>query len=131
MVTQMIKTLPAMQETQARSPGEGNSYQLQYSCLEIPVDRGAWWATVHGVAKSRTRLSGTKLVILFLAFFFRNLHTVFHRSCANLHLQPYTEGFLFLHILANISYLWSFVDSHSDRCEVILHLHFNLHFPDD
>ena len=40
-----------------RSPGEGNGYPLQYSCLETPMDGGAWWATVHGVAKSRTRLS--------------------------------------------------------------------------
>ena len=40
-----------------RSPGEGNGYPLQYSCLENPMDRGAWWATVHGVAKSQTRLS--------------------------------------------------------------------------
>ena len=39
-----------------RSPGEGNGNPLQYSCLENPMDR-AWWATVHGVAKSRTRLS--------------------------------------------------------------------------
>ena len=35
-----------------RSPGEGNSYPLQYSCLENSMDRGAWQATVHGVAKS-------------------------------------------------------------------------------
>ena len=40
-----------------RSPGEGNGNSLQYSRLENPMDRGAWWATVHGVAKSRTRLS--------------------------------------------------------------------------
>ena len=40
-----------------RSPGERNGNPLQYSCLENPMDRGAWWATVHGVAKSRTRLS--------------------------------------------------------------------------
>ena len=40
-----------------RSPGAGNGNPLQYSCLENPTDRGAWWATVHGVAKSRTRLS--------------------------------------------------------------------------
>ena len=39
------------------SPGEGNGTPLQYSCLENPMDRGAWWATVHGVAKGRTRLS--------------------------------------------------------------------------
>ena len=40
-----------------RSPGEGNGNPLQYSCLENPMDVGAWWATVHGVAKSRIRLS--------------------------------------------------------------------------
>ena len=40
-----------------RSPGEGNGNSLQYSCLENPMDRGAWWATVHGVAKSQTQLS--------------------------------------------------------------------------
>ena len=40
-----------------RSPGEGNGNPLQYSCLENPMDRGAWWATVHGVTKSWTRLS--------------------------------------------------------------------------
>ena len=37
--------------------GEGDGTPLQYSCLETPMDRGAWWATVHGVAKSLTGLS--------------------------------------------------------------------------
>ena len=36
-----------------RSPGEGNGYPLQYSCLENSMDRGAWWATIDGVAKNR------------------------------------------------------------------------------
>ena len=40
-----------------RSPGEGNGNSLQYSCLENPMDQRAWWATVHGVTKSRTRLT--------------------------------------------------------------------------
>ena len=40
-----------------RSPGEGNGNPLQYSCLENSMDGGPWWATVHGVAKSWTRLS--------------------------------------------------------------------------
>ena len=40
-----------------RSSGEGNGNPLQYSCLENPMDGGAWWATVHGVAKSQTQLS--------------------------------------------------------------------------
>ena len=41
-----------------RSPGEGNSYPLQYSYLENSMDRGAWWATVHGVTESdRTKVT--------------------------------------------------------------------------
>ena len=40
-----------------RADGEGNGNPLQYSCLENPMDRGAWLAAVHGVVKSRTRLS--------------------------------------------------------------------------
>ena len=60
-----VKNLRAMQETQemqVRSPGQGdspgggNGNPHQDSCLENPMDRGARWATVHGVAKSRTRL---------------------------------------------------------------------------
>ena len=39
-----------------RSPGEGHGDPLQYSCLENPMDKGAWHVTVHGVAQSRTRL---------------------------------------------------------------------------
>ena len=63
LVAQSVKNLPAVQETQGlipgwgRSPGEGNGNPLQYPCLENLMDRGAWWAAVHGVAKSRTRLS--------------------------------------------------------------------------
>ena len=38
----------------ARSPGTGNGNPLQHSCLENPKDRGAWWATVHGVTDSKT-----------------------------------------------------------------------------
>ena len=41
----------------SRNTGEGNGTPFQYSCLENPMDGGAWWATVHGVAKSQTRLS--------------------------------------------------------------------------
>ena len=54
-----MKNLPAMQKILVPSlgwkdfPGEGNGYPLQYSCLENPMDRGAWWATVHGVTKSQ------------------------------------------------------------------------------
>ena len=39
-----------------RSPREGHGNPLQYACLDSPMDRGAWWATVHRVAKSQARL---------------------------------------------------------------------------
>ena len=63
----MVKNLPANAHEgdvrdaglipgSGRSSGEGKGNPLQYSCLENPVDRGAWWATVHGVTKSQTRL---------------------------------------------------------------------------
>ena len=40
-----------------RSPGEGNGNMLQYSCLQNSMDRGVWWSTVHGVAKSQIQLT--------------------------------------------------------------------------
>ena len=62
-MTKYMKNPPEMQEpqeTQVRSlgredsPGGGHGNPLQYSCLENPMDRGAWWATVHGVSKRWT-----------------------------------------------------------------------------
>ena len=49
-----------------RSLGKGNGNPLQYSCLENPKDRGAWWATVHRVAKSWTQLSDSHFLLFFL-----------------------------------------------------------------
>ena len=57
LVAQKVNNLPAMQKTWVSIPGlgrslrEGNDYPLQYSCLENSMDRGTWWATVHGVTK--------------------------------------------------------------------------------
>ena len=51
------KVVPSVKQVISVVIGEGNGTPLQYSCLENPMDRGAWWATVHGVAKGRTRLS--------------------------------------------------------------------------
>ena len=48
-----------------RSPGEGNGYPLQHSCLENSMDRGAWWATVYGVTEGQTRLSNLILLSLW------------------------------------------------------------------
>ena len=47
--------------------GEGNDTPLQYSCPENPMDRGAWWAAVHGVTKSQTRLSDLTFTFHFHA----------------------------------------------------------------
>ena len=58
LVAQMVKISSAMQETQVQSleiPWRRNGYPLQYSCLQNPMDRGAYWATVHGVAQNQTR----------------------------------------------------------------------------
>ena len=44
---------PGLNPGSGRSPGEGNGYTLQYSCLENSMDRGPWWAIIHGVAKSQ------------------------------------------------------------------------------
>ena len=58
-----VKSLPADAEDLesvpglGRSPGGGNGNPFQYSCLENPMDRGAWWVTVHGVANSQIQLS--------------------------------------------------------------------------
>ena len=49
-------SIDAKANSQSHGYGEGNGNPLQYSCLENPVDRGAWWAAVHRVAQSRTRL---------------------------------------------------------------------------
>ena len=77
LVAQMIKNLPAMWKTWGsvpefgRFPEAGNGYSLQYSGLENSMDRGAWWATVHGVEKSS---------ILLCDFHF-------HLSCPGMGLQ--------------------------------------------
>ena len=50
---------PSLIPGSGRSPGEGNGYPIQYSCLENSMDRRAWQATVHGVAKSQTSVTNT------------------------------------------------------------------------
>ena len=95
LVAQMVKNLPALQETEVpflvgkiwvpflgwedlgSIPGEENGYPPQYSGLQNFMDRGAWWATVHGVAKSWSRLSDNT----FFHFHFLCLQ----RSCPSSH----------------------------------------------
>ena len=64
-----------------RSPGVGNANLSQYSCLENSMDRGAWWVTVHGVAKTWTQPSG---------------HTHMHAcACARTHTHAHTHTHVF------------------------------------
>ena len=74
LLAQTVENLPAVQGDSGSipgsggAPGRGNSKPLQYSCLGNPMDRGIWWAKVHGVAKSQTQLSsGQYTYIHFLA----------------------------------------------------------------
>ena len=75
LVAQMVTNPPAMGETWVhslrlgRSPGGGHGNPLQYSCLENPMDRGAWWATVHGGRKesdTTERLSTAQYHLIFI-----------------------------------------------------------------
>ena len=72
-----------------RFPGEGNDDPLQYSCLENPMDRGAWWVIPHGVAKSLTRLNDS---LSFFSFSFAN---TFSQS----------EGYLFILFIVSFAVL--------------------------
>ena len=64
-----------------RSPGEENDYALWYSCLENSVDRGAWWATVHGVAESDVTEHTQKNCLKKWTIIFKNVCFLFAISC--------------------------------------------------
>ena len=63
LMVQMVKKTacntgdPCLNPGSGRPPGEGNGYTLQYSCLENSIDRGPWWAIIHGVARVGRDLS--------------------------------------------------------------------------
>ena len=84
---------------QGRSPGGGNGKPLQYSCLQNPMDRGAWLATVHRVAKSQTRLSNRVYV---------HIHTHIHAR-THTHTHTHTQS------VCGIVYLSS---HYGKQCEV-------------
>ena len=74
----MVKNLPINAEDtgdeglipgSGRSPGGGNGNPLKYSCLGNPMDRGAWWAIVHSVAKSQTQLSMHMYIHMHIALY--------------------------------------------------------------
>ena len=113
-----------------RSPGEGNGNPLQYSCLENPVDRGAWQATVHEV----TELDMTEWliythththIVLFLIFW--GISILFSIVAAPIYiLTNNIWGFSFLHIFSNTYGL--FDNMHTNGYEMISHCGFYFHF---
>ena len=74
------KTIALIRQTLVSKVGEGTGTPLQYSCLKNPMDGGAWWAAVHGVAKSRARLSNFTFTFHFHALE-KEMETHFHCSC--------------------------------------------------
>ena len=93
-----------------RSPGEGNGSPLQYSCLENPMDRGAWWATVHGVAKSQTRLNDFHTLII--AGLFGEMHPPHTDSEPSQKAGvPRMQGWLVFMGLGPLPTFWLFVSS--------------------
>ena len=77
-----------------RSPGVGNDYPLQHSYLENSMDRGAFWATVHGVTKSQTRLSHWHLITVLRAML--TLNILSHANAFNSRLCEYACTHMFL-----------------------------------
>ena len=77
-----------------RSPGGGNDNPLQYSCLGNPMDRGAWWATVHGVTKSQTQLN----------------------ECMHTHTYTYTHTHTYIiYTHTQVYYIWRDIEIEMDR----------------
>ena len=80
---------PGLISGSGRSPGEGNGNPLQYSCLENSIGRGIWWATVHGVAKSWTRLSNQTFTFRELLYNIVLISAVQqHESAVSIHTSP-------------------------------------------
>ena len=100
-----------------RCPGGGHGNSLHYSCLENPMDWGAWWATVHRVARSQTWLKQLSMhacmVVLFLVF--KGTFILFSIMAIPIYITINSaRGFPFLHTLSSIYTVCRFVDGHSD-----------------
>ena len=119
----MVKNPSAMYRSEfnpcvRKTPGEGNGYLLQYPYLENPKDRGAWWASVHRVAKSRTRLSDfaftffleikTPRINIRFIFSLMIVKWVFYNSVMSFYihyLEPYKRLLSLIGDLINLGYL--------------------------
>ena len=82
--------------TYTYSYGEGDGTPLQYSCLENPMDGGAWWAAVYGVAQSRTRLSDLAAAYIHIHTYKHvHIHTQLSHSAVYLKLTQHCKSTLF------------------------------------
>ena len=90
-----------------RSPGEGNGNLLQYSCLENPMDGGAWEITVHGVTKSRTWLGDFTSLLMKDTYFFQFLEDS---------LIPWLMDLYSFLKVSDVAYFWPFVCSKNFPC---------------
>ena len=84
-----------------RSPGEGNGNTLQYSCLEDSMDRGAWWAIVHGLTKSQTWLSDYSWKLHNFVFFNTYVQNedsrfLFSCTCTHTHMTSHTHAYTYI-----------------------------------
>ena len=84
--------------------GEGNGTPLQYSCLEKPMDGGAWWAALHGVAKSRTRLSDFP----FPFFCHRHLYSLLKKK-KKTSISPNFKRLVNILLKASIKWMYQFL----------------------
>ena len=111
--------------------GGGHGNPLQYTCLENPMDRGTWQATVHSVIRSWTQPKWLSMHAKNMFSCVRNCQTVFPSSC-NICI-PTSNEWEFL--LATSSPVFGVVSvaglGHSNKCTLISHCYFNFHFPED
>ena len=120
-----------MQETMSlipgsgRSPGEGNGNSLQYSCLGNSMDRGALWATVHGIAESNTteRLTHTHILLYYRRLSLRGMKQLVRHHTVSLWIKivergclPRMSGFKDDTILPPRLYHWNHVRKQSTNC---------------
>ena len=100
---------PGLISRLGRSPGEGNGNPLQYSCLENPTDGGAWWAIVHGVAKSQDMTEATQHIRMQYSYYLiyinglRNIAVSYKKA----HLTNFTYVFLQVICYSALGYLYS------------------------
>ena len=88
-----------------RSPREGNGNPLQYSCLENPMDRGAWWATIHRVTKSWTWMSTIRIINLWNGKMTCQSHLSFTKNDYWWHFVPGLVPLWYMCIVIYLNYL--------------------------